>query len=143
MKFSEFKKNIDDGLKNTLTEDESSDRVKNLEAILNIVNTINRSLILEDVLELVLKNAIRLTNSERGFIVLQNSQGKLVESSHKEDRSGFERRRFDPQVTAYQFVTDRSDDEQTVAQPGIVNLAILSALRNPDGTWCRDPWLGW
>jgi len=77
MKFSEFKKNIDSGLKNTLDESESSERVKNLEAILNIVNTINRSLILEDVLELVLKNAIRLTNSERGFIVLQNQNDKL------------------------------------------------------------------
>lgn len=77
MKFSEFKKNIDAGIKNTSDESESSERVKNLEAILNIVNTINRSLILEDVLELVLKNAIRLTNSERGFIVLQNQSDKL------------------------------------------------------------------
>ena len=51
--------------------------MKSLEAILNIVNTINRSLILEDVLELVLKNAIRLTQSERGFIVLQNNSGDL------------------------------------------------------------------
>lgn len=77
MKFSDFKKSVDDGLKATLTEDESSERVKNLEAILNIVNTINRSLILEDVLQLVLKNAIRLTNSERGFIVLQNPNNEL------------------------------------------------------------------
>ena len=77
MKFSEFKKNIDDGIKNVITEDESSERLKNLEAILNVVNTINRSLILDDVLELVLKNSIRLTNSERGFIVLQNESGDL------------------------------------------------------------------
>jgi len=77
MKFTEFKKNIDDGIKNTLVEDESTERLKSLEAILNIVNTINRSLILEDVLELVLKNAIRITSSERGFIVLQNSIGEL------------------------------------------------------------------
>jgi len=77
MKFSEFKKNIDDGIKNVITDSESSDRMKSLEAILNIVNTINRSLILEDVLELVLKNAIRLTQSERGFIVLQNAAGDL------------------------------------------------------------------
>ena len=72
MKFSEFKKNIDNGIKNTVSDEESSEKVKHLEAILNIANTINRSLIIEDVLELVLKNAIRLTNSERGFIVLQN-----------------------------------------------------------------------
>lgn len=77
MKFSEFKKNIDDGLKNSSDFEESSERAKNLEVILNILNTINRTLILEDVLELVLKNAIRLTNSERGFIVLKNQLGKL------------------------------------------------------------------
>lgn len=48
---------------------------KNLEAILDIVRTINNSLILKDVLEMVLKNAIRITNSERGFIVLITSSG--------------------------------------------------------------------
>jgi len=77
MKFSEFKKNIDAGLKATLGNEETSERIKNLEAILNILNTINRSLILDDVLELVLKNAIRLTNSERGFIVLKNDGDDL------------------------------------------------------------------
>ncbi len=77
MKFSEFKKNIDSGIKTTLDSDLTSEKVKNLEIILNIINSINRSLILEDVLELVLKNAIRLTNSERGFIVLKNSRGDL------------------------------------------------------------------
>lgn len=77
MKFSEFKKNVDDGIKNVITDDDSSERMKSLEAILNIVNTINRSLILEDVLELVLKNAIRLTNSERGFVVLHGENGEL------------------------------------------------------------------
>ena len=77
MKFSEFKKNIDDGIKDVIADSESSERMKSLEAILNIVNTINRSLILEDVLELVLKNAIQLTHSERGFIVLQNAASEL------------------------------------------------------------------
>jgi signal transduction histidine kinase len=77
MKFSEFKSNIDAGLKATMGNEETSERVKNLEAILNIINTINRSLILDDVLQLVLKNAIRLTNSERGFIVLKNDRDEL------------------------------------------------------------------
>lgn len=77
MKFSEFKKNIDSGIKSSLDSDLTSEKAKNLEVILNILNSINRSLILEDVLELVLKNAIRLTNSERGFIVLKNSLGNL------------------------------------------------------------------
>ena len=72
MKFSEFKKNIDSGIKTSLDTDLTSEKAKNLEVILNILNSINRSLILDDVLELVLKNAIRLTNSERGFIVLKS-----------------------------------------------------------------------
>jgi signal transduction histidine kinase len=78
VKFSELKKNIDESLEKSPTlNDESIERVKNLELILNIVKSINRSLILEDVLELVLKNAITLTNSDRGFIVLKNQTGKL------------------------------------------------------------------
>ncbi len=77
MKFSEFKQELDNKLNQSLTQDESSERVKNLNLILDIVNTINRSLILEDVLELVLKYAIELTNSDRGFIVLKNETGKL------------------------------------------------------------------
>lgn len=89
MKFSEFKKNIDSGIKTSLDSDLASEKVKNLEVILNILNSINRSLILEDVLELVLKNAIRLTNSERGFIVLKNAYGNLefkigLDSNNKE-----------------------------------------------------------
>ena len=77
MKFSEFKKNIDSGIKTSLEADVTSEKAKNLEVILNILNSINRSLILDDVLELVMKNAIRLTNSERGFIVLKSQSGKL------------------------------------------------------------------
>ena len=75
MKFSEFKKNIDSGIKTSLDADLTSEKAKNLEVILNVLNSINRSLILDDVLELVLKNSIRLTNSERGFIVLKSSCG--------------------------------------------------------------------
>ena len=76
MKFNEFKKNLDE-MSSISTPDEPIEKIKNLEVILDIVKSINRSLILEDVLELVLKNAIRLTNSERGFIVLKNSSGEL------------------------------------------------------------------
>lgn len=55
MKFSEFKKNIDSGIKTSLDTEITSEKAKNLEVILNILNSINRSLILDDVLELVLK----------------------------------------------------------------------------------------
>jgi len=77
MKFSEFKKNIDNIDKGQAGLDETSEKIRNLEVILDIVKTINSTLILEDVLQLVLNNAIRLTNSDRGFIVLRNSAEEL------------------------------------------------------------------
>jgi K+-sensing histidine kinase KdpD len=77
MKFSEFKKLVDSKDESVLVKDQSINKIKNLEVILDIVNTINQTLILEDVLELVLKNAIELTSSERGFIVLINPNGDL------------------------------------------------------------------
>ncbi len=77
MKFSEFKKNLETNGNKIPAPDESSVKIKNLEVILDIVKSINKTLILEDVLELVLKKAIELTNSDRGFIVLRNSSGSL------------------------------------------------------------------
>lgn len=76
MKFSDFKKSIDEQEIGAV-ELKDSDKAKNLEVILNIVNSINRTLIIKDVLDLVVKNAIDLTKSERGFIVLKNSSGEL------------------------------------------------------------------
>jgi signal transduction histidine kinase len=76
MKFNDLKKNID-ALEKTAAQEEPVEKIKNLELILDIVKSINSSLIIEDVLELVLKNAIKLTNSERGFIVLKNPSGEL------------------------------------------------------------------
>jgi signal transduction histidine kinase len=75
MKFSDLKKDIDE--KENSGNDNSVEKIKNLEVILNVINSINSSLILEDVLELVLKNAISLTGSDRGFIVLKNPDSKL------------------------------------------------------------------
>ena len=79
MKFSDLKKDLDEKEKSVANSETAPaiEKIKNLEVILNIVNSINHSLILEDVLELVLKYAISLTGSDRGFIVLKNSESKL------------------------------------------------------------------
>ncbi len=77
MKFSDFKKNIDSIRKQSDPEGTSDYNTKNLEAILNIIKTINRSLILDDVLQLVLQNAIEIAKADRGFIVLRNTTGDL------------------------------------------------------------------
>jgi signal transduction histidine kinase len=74
MKFSDLKKSIDEKAQQ---KDAGSEKAKNLEFILNVVKSINQTLILDDVLNLVLKSAIEITESDRGFIVLRNSSGEL------------------------------------------------------------------
>ena len=71
MKLSDYVKNIE-GSKNK--SDLSSSK---LELVLDILKKINSSLVLSEVLELVLINAISITKSERGFIVLKDDQDKL------------------------------------------------------------------
>ncbi len=77
MKFSEFKKNIDNLDRELISTDDSNEKKRNLEVILGIGKSINSTLILDDVLQLVLKNAIKITNSDRGFVVLRNSYDEL------------------------------------------------------------------
>ncbi len=76
MKLKEFQDSLDEE-----EPDSSSGRTtpstKHIEVILDIVKNINQSLILKDVLELVLSNAIKITNSERGFIVLKTKDDEL------------------------------------------------------------------
>lgn len=76
MIFSDFKQNIIN--KNSLVFEENANEIKRkMELILNIGNRINRSLVVDDVLKLVLSNAIEVSNAERGFIVLKNKNGNL------------------------------------------------------------------
>lgn len=71
MKLAEFIQNIDSDRKENRTESGVS------KILLNILNIINSSLVIDDVLELVLKNAIELTNTDRGFIALSESGDNL------------------------------------------------------------------
>ncbi|HLP18471.1 MAG TPA: GAF domain-containing sensor histidine kinase [Bacteroidota bacterium] len=48
-----------------------------LEQLLNVFKTINRSLILDDVIVLVLDNAIRIARAERGFLLLADEKNEL------------------------------------------------------------------
>jgi signal transduction histidine kinase len=48
-----------------------------LEQLLNVFKTMNRSLILDDVIVLVLDNAIRIARAERGFLLLADEKNEL------------------------------------------------------------------
>ena len=76
MIFSDFKENIANRNR-IFVEDNIQEIKRKMELILNIGNRINRSLIVDDVLKLVLSNAIEVSNAERGFIVLRSRSGNL------------------------------------------------------------------
>jgi len=77
MKFSEFRSNHELEKSFCYSAQSGETKVRDLELILDVIKNINSSLILEDVLTLVLTNAIELTGLERGFIVLKNQDGVL------------------------------------------------------------------
>ena len=52
-------------------------RMQDLEMILNVVRKVGTSLVLSDVLDLVLDEAIRITKSDRGFLMLADGNRKL------------------------------------------------------------------
>lgn len=70
MKFDEIKNNFQDEVTNSFSNN-------SLGIILNILKKLNSSLVLQDVLELVLKSALSLTKTERGFIVLRKGENEL------------------------------------------------------------------
>ncbi len=75
MKLSELRKNISS--KGINSGAEVNHKLQHLELILDLLKKINSSLILDEVLRSVLKYSIKLTNSERGFIVLENENKEL------------------------------------------------------------------
>ena len=76
MIFSDFKENLANRNR-IFVEDNIQEIKRKMELILNIGNRINRSLMVDEVLKLVLSNAIEISNAERGFIVLKSNYGNL------------------------------------------------------------------
>lgn len=74
MKFSELKKLAE---KVDISSSNQSGHIKNLGLILDVMRSINNTLILDDVLQLVLNYAIQLSKTEKGFIVLINENQEL------------------------------------------------------------------
>lgn len=52
-------------------------RSDDLEALLDISKAINSTLVLDDILQMVMKRAIKLLRAERGFLMLLDSEGQL------------------------------------------------------------------
>jgi signal transduction histidine kinase len=139
MKFSDLKKDIDEKVNSGA--DNSIEKIKNLEVILNIINSINSSLILEDVLELVLKNAISLTGSDRGFIVLKNPESKLeYKLGLDSDNTFLDENSFNVSTTVVEdvfntgqskFIEGAQSDTENDPSKSILRLELQTILCSP------------
>ncbi len=126
----------------------SESRMRDLELILNIVRKINTSLILSDVLELVLDEAIRITKADRGFLMLADEDRDLqfVVARNAGGRSlRAENFQVSSSVLEDVFTTGESlcienalNDERFERRKSILNLElqtiICSPLRTPEET---------
>lgn len=77
MRFPDFLKILDEDTNGMKEFSDESEKNRTLDRILEITKSINRTLILDEVLPLVLKNAIEITQSDRGFILLKEDDGRL------------------------------------------------------------------
>lgn len=140
MKFNEFQNRINSE-KDRHDSGEPTQKNKNLDLILDIVKSINKSLILDDVLALVLKNAIEITQSDRGYIVLQNNDGRLeyklgLDNSGKRlNESSFE---VSTSVVADVFIAGKSkfiesalNDRTGDTSQSIIKLELQTILCSP------------
>ena len=58
--------------------DSKINKIEELTLILDVVRKINSSLKLDEVLKTVLSNALQITDTWRGFIILKKSNNKLI-----------------------------------------------------------------
>ncbi|MCX8009517.1 MAG: hypothetical protein N3A61_00040, partial [Ignavibacteria bacterium] len=79
MKYKDFLTQIKNEEISAQSENEPSrfSSSENLESLIEIVKKINNSLILDEVLKLVIINAIKLAKAERGFLILVNDIDEL------------------------------------------------------------------
>lgn len=139
MKFSELKKQVDN--QDSGNSEDKYYRLKNLEAILDVVKSINSTLILEKVLKVVLKNAIKISETERGFIVLKDafdnlefklgmdSEGNnLNESMFKISTTVIEDVFFNGQS---RFIEGAQSDVNLDSSKSILNLELQTILCSP------------
>lgn len=142
MNFDELlRQNLPDHLVSTVDEGGTHARVRNLETILTIVRKINTSLVLTDVLELVIDEAIRIAHAERGFLMLANQAGTLefvVGRNERGESIKAESFQVSSSVLEDVFTTGESicienalSDERFETRKSIMNLELQTIICSP------------
>lgn len=123
------------------TELLTGDRIQHLEAVLSVVRKINTSLVLSDVLSLVVGQAIRITQSDRGFLMLADKD-KHLQYMIGQDKDGVlipsESFKVSSSVLDDVFVTGESlciedalNDERFETRASVINLELKTILCAP------------
>ncbi|MCR4417525.1 MAG: ATP-binding protein [Ignavibacteria bacterium] len=128
----------------SLNDDASQEKglgQENMEMILNIVQKINNSLILEEVLNLVMYNAIKLARAERGFLLLlddsndlrykvgMNINGEFLPEEDFEISKSVVKDAFDLGETIY--IEDARADRNFQSRQSIMNLELQTIICTP------------
>lgn len=142
MKFNELiKDNGSNGTQALVGGIAADKRSENLETILNIVRMTNASLVLSDLLELVIDQAIRITNAERGFLMLAD-ENRTLQFVVGRDRDGHpihpENFQVSSSVLEDVFVTGESiciesalTDERFERRQSVQNLELQTIMCAP------------
>jgi PAS domain S-box-containing protein len=112
-----------------------------LEALLHVVQVVNSSLDLDEVLNQVMDQIIQLTKAERGFLMLMDDQGKLeYKTARNMDQETIEGSSFNISRTIVQRVaeqgqpvvtTNAQEDPRFSAQESVVSYNLRSILCVP------------
>src|SRR5512140_1547542 len=128
-----------------LTADQESDgtavRMSDLKALLQVSLAINSSLVLDDVLQMVMQQAIKLMQAERGLIMLLDKDGELqVKSAYNLCREQMmeEDFRISSSVTTQVartgksvYTSDALADDRYAQQQSVVELHLRSIMCVP------------
>ncbi|MFH1335163.1 MAG: GAF domain-containing protein, partial [Candidatus Zixiibacteriota bacterium] len=126
---------------NTSSPDSARVRRDDLEALLDISKAINSTLILDDILQMVMRRASKLLRAERGFLMLLDEEGHLQfktahniskESLSKEDfRISMSIANTVAQTGKSIYTSDAQHDERYSKQKSIVELDLKSIMCVP------------
>lgn len=122
-------------------ESNAQTRVHDLEMILNIVRKINTSLELDEVLELVTDESIRIAKADRGFLMLAGADGELqcvVARNARGENIQAEHFQLSSTVLHDVFTTGESlcienalTDERFERRESIMNLSLQTIVCSP------------
>jgi PAS domain S-box-containing protein len=126
---------------NTSSSDSARVRRDDLEALLDISKAINSTLILDDILQMVMRRASKLLRAERGFLMMLDEEGHLQfktahniskESLSKEDfRISMSIANTVAQTGKSIYTSDAQHDERYSKQKSIVELDLKSIMCVP------------